>query len=70
MVAMVDNTGTSFTIGAASISGLFACTWIDDTHVLSGGDSQHQPRVAEITAGAMVPVAAQGDCGGRIPGGL
>ncbi|TMC84872.1 MAG: hypothetical protein E6J06_05385 [Chloroflexi bacterium] len=70
MVAMVDNTGTSFTVGAASINGLFACTWIDDTHVLSGGDSQHQPRVAEITAGAMVPVAAQGDCGGRIPGGL
>ncbi len=70
MVALVDNAGTSFTIGAASINGLFACTWIDDTHVLSGGDSQHQPRVAEITAGAMVPVAAQGDCGGRIPGGL
>jgi len=70
MVAMVDNTGTSFTVGAASINGLFACAWIDDTHILSGGDSQHQPRVAEITAGAMAPVAAQGDCGGRIPGGL
>ena len=70
MVALVDNNGTSFTIGAASIAGMFACTWIDDTHVLSGGDAQHQPRVAQVTSGGMVPVAAQGDCAGRLPGGL
>jgi hypothetical protein len=69
-VAFVDNTGTSFTIGAASINGMFACAWIDDAHVISGGDPQHQPRVATVTTGAVVPVAAQGDCGGRIPGGL
>jgi hypothetical protein len=68
--AFVDNNGTSFTIGAASISGMFACAWIDDGHVLSGGDPQHQPRVATVTTGVVVPVAAQGDCGGRIPGGL
>ena len=70
MVAMVDNNGTSFTIGAATISGMFACGWIDDGHVISGGDAQHQPRVATVTTGAVVPVAAQGDCGGRLPGGL
>jgi len=70
MVAFVDNSGTSFTIGAASINGMFACTWIDDGHVLSGGDAQHQPRLATVTTGAIVPVAAQGDCGGRLPGGL
>jgi len=69
-VAMVDNSGTSFTIGAPTITGMFACTWIDDNHVLSGGDAQHQPRVATVTTSAMVPVAAQGDCGGRLPGGL
>ena len=69
-VAMVDNTGTSFTIGAASIAGMFACGWIDNDHVLSGGDSQHQPRVAAVVEGKVVPVPAQGDCGGRIPGGL
>jgi hypothetical protein len=69
-VAMVDNNGTSFTIGAPSIAGMFACTWIDDAHVLSGGDAQHQPRVATVTTSAVVPVAAQGDCGGRLPGGL
>jgi hypothetical protein len=50
--------------------GLPACGWIDDTHVLSGGDAQQQPRVGDLTSGNMVPVAAQGDCGGRIPGGL
>jgi hypothetical protein len=70
MVAFVDNSGTSFTIGAATIAGMFACGWIDDQHVISGGDPQHQPRVATVTTGAMVPVAAQGDCGGRLPGGL
>jgi hypothetical protein len=69
-VAMVDGTGTSFTTGAASITGMFACGWIDNDHVLSGGDSQHQPRVAAIVEGKVVPVPAQGDCGGRIPGGL
>ena len=70
MVAMVDNNGTSFTIGAASIAGMFACGWIDDTHVMSGGDAQHQPRIAQPVAGTIVPVAAEGDCGGRLPGGL
>lgn len=70
MVMFVDNSGTSFTLGAGTISAMFACTWIDDTHVLSGGDAQHQPRVAEITSGKMVPVTAQGDCAGRLPGGL
>ncbi len=69
-VAMVDNSGTSFTIGAATIPGMFACGWIDKDHVLSGGDAQHQPRVAAVVEGSVVPVAAQGDCGGRIPGGL
>jgi hypothetical protein len=69
-VAMVDNTGTSFTIGAPSISQMLACAWIDDTHVLSGGDPQHQPRVAEVVSSTIVPVPASGDCGGRIPGGL
>jgi hypothetical protein len=69
-VAFVDNSGTSFTIGAPTIAGMFACAWIDDNHLLSGGDAQHQPRVATATTSAMVPVAAQGDCAGRLPGGL
>jgi hypothetical protein len=69
-VAMVDSTGTNFTIGAPSISQMFACTWIDDTHVMSGGDPQHQPRIAQVVSSTIVPVAASGDCGGRIPGGL
>lgn len=69
-VAFVDNIGTSFTIGAPAIAGMFACTWIDDSHVLSGGDVQHQPRVATVTTSAVVAVAAQGDCAGRLPGGF
>jgi len=49
---------------------LIACGWIDSTHLLSGGDVQRQPSVANVTDGQVVPVAAQGECGGRIPGGL
>lgn len=49
---------------------LAACGWIDDTHLLSGGDAQHQPSVGNVTTGQVVPVAALGDCAGRIPGGL
>jgi len=49
---------------------LAACGWFDNTHLLSGGDVQHQPSVGDISTGQVVPVAAQGDCAGRIPGGL
>ena len=69
-VALIDNGGTSIQGTSVSMPGMFACTWIDDTHLLSGGDPQHQPRVATVANGSMVPVAAQGDCGGRLPGGL
>lgn len=47
-----------------------ACGWIDDTHLLSGGDALKQPLVGDTTNGRVVPVAATGDCGGRVPGGL
>jgi hypothetical protein len=69
-IALVDNTGTSLQGTNIAIAGLFACAWIDDAHLLAGGDSQHQPRVANVTTSAVVPVPAQGDCGGRLPGGL
>jgi len=69
-VALVDNTGTTIVGTTRSLAGLFACTWIDDTHLLGGGDSQHQPRVGDVSTGTMAPVPAQGDCAGRLPGGL
>jgi hypothetical protein len=49
---------------------LTACGWIDNTHLLSGGDAQHQPSVGDIATGQVLPVPAVGDCAGRIPGGL
>jgi hypothetical protein len=69
-VAFVDNTGTTFTGGGSAMAGMFTCGWIDDTHVLGGGDTQQQARVGDVTNGTMAPVAAQGDCAGRVPGGL
>ena len=69
-VALVDNTGTVIQDSGKSIPNLFACTWVDDSHVLAGGDPQHQPRLADVTSGSLAPVAAQGDCAGRLPGGL
>jgi hypothetical protein len=76
-VAEVSNNGTFIHEGQGGHglsprgSGPFACTWIDDTHVLSGGDPQHQPVIADAVGGApAIPVPAQGDCAGRLPGGL
>lgn len=71
LVALTDfGTGTTIVNGANRTMALQACGWIDATHLLAGGDTQQQPRVGDVTTGTIVPVAAQGDCGGRIPGGL
>lgn len=68
-LALVDNNSTTFD-GVKQTLDLLACGWIDGTHVIAGGDTQQQPRVGDVTSGVILPVAAQGSCGGRIPGGL
>lgn len=68
-LALSTNTNETTVEGAKTLS-MNVCGWIDDTHVLAGGDTQQQPRVGDISTGQVVPVAAQGDCAGRIPGGL
>jgi hypothetical protein len=62
--------GTTTFNGASKTLSLTACGWIDSTHVISGGDVQQQPRIGNVTTGAVVPVAVQGTCAGRLPGGL
>jgi hypothetical protein len=47
-----------------------ACGWIDSNHLIAGSDSQVQTRVGDLTTGKVVPVAVQGACAGRLPGGL
>lgn len=69
-VALAPGPDTLLQGANRTITGMQACGWIDDTHLFSGGDAQHQPRVADVTTGNVAPIAAQGDCGGRIPGGL
>lgn len=51
------------------INGMQACVFIDDSHLLSGGDAQSQPKVA-VPNGSITPVSATGDCAGRVPGSL
>jgi hypothetical protein len=68
-VAVTDGTTTHLQYEQGSLA-MSVCGWIDDTHILDGGDTQHQPRVGTIGSGSIVPVAAQGVCAGRIPGGL
>ena len=68
-VALVVDSSTTFA-GAKQTLDMIACGWIDNTHVLAGGDSQSQPRIGDLTTGNIVPVSAQGVCGGTIPGGL
>ncbi len=58
------------TVEGYSTLNMLACGWIDDTHIIAGGDTQTQARVGDVTNGTIVPVAAQGDCAGRLPGGL
>jgi hypothetical protein len=64
------STGTTVLDGVGRTLNLPACGWIDSTHVFAGGDAQQQPRVGNIINGAVVHVAAQGACAGRLPGGL
>ena len=68
-VALVVDNATTFA-GAKQTLDMLACGWIDDTHVLAGGDAQLQPRIGDVATGNIVPVSAQGVCGGSIPGGL
>ena len=70
LVAISPSGDTVIQETSRTLAGMQACGWIDDNHVLSGGDAQHQPRVGDVTNGSAVAVAAQGDCAGRLPGGL
>ena len=69
-VALTLNGETVIQESSKTFPGMQACGWIDETHVFSGGDAQRQPRVGDVTTGNVVPIAAQGDCVGRLPGGL
>lgn len=69
MVALVSSAKTSFDGGGQDLS-MQACGWIDSQHVISGGDAQQQPRIGVVNTGTLIPVAAQGTCAGRLPGGL
>lgn len=68
-VALVIDNQTTFA-GAKQTLDLVACGWIDGSHVIAPGDTESQARVGDVTTGNIVPVAAQGVCAGRIPGGL
>jgi hypothetical protein len=80
-VAMTANSNTTFTSegdpGWHTLTGMVTCGWIDDQHLLAGGDDYHlSPRVADVISGKIVGIPptggpvnfAQGDCAGRIPG--
>ena len=71
LVAIVSTSDPTTTLFPSKATvALVACGWIDNSHLLTGGDTQRQPRVADIVTGKISPVPAQGDCAGRIPGGL
>lgn len=70
-VALVDSgAGTTTFTGVKQTMNLLTCGWMDSTHVFSGGDTQQQALVGDVTTGNIVPIAAQGTCGGTLPGGL
>ncbi len=68
--AMVTNVADTTVEGShTTFFRLQVCGWIDSTRLL-GTDPQGLAQVADFVTGAFVQVAAQGSCGGRIPGGL
>lgn len=58
------------TVEGAQTLAMDVCGWIDNTHIIAGGDAQSQPRIGSISTGVIVPVPALGDCAGRLPGGI
>jgi hypothetical protein len=70
LVAIASGNDTLIQESSRTFPLMQACGWIDATHVFSGGDTQRQPRVGDVTTGNLTPIEAQGDCAGRIPGGL
>jgi hypothetical protein len=66
--AVASNGTTVVLVGGSG--NLEACEWMDGYHLLAGGDAQQQPRIWDLTKTNLIPVAAQGDCAGRIPGSL
>ena len=68
-IAVSDGTTTRLAYEQGTLL-MDVCGWIDNTHLIFGGDVQQQPRVGNIATGALVPVAAKGACAGRLPGGL
>lgn len=70
LVAIASGNDTVIQESSRTFPMMQACGWIDDTHVFSGGDTQRQPRIGDVTSGNLTPIGAQGDCAGRIPGGL
>ncbi len=69
-VVAVPTNSTTTLEGVGRTLNMLVCGWMDATHVISGGDIQQQPRIGDVTTGKVIPVAAQGTCAGRLPGGL
>ena len=69
--AMVSG-GETVVEGSLATFGMPVCGWIDSTRLLeAGGPSTGTfPSVADIVANSVNGVGAEGDCAGRIPGGL
>jgi hypothetical protein len=74
--AYLSPDGSSIAVVGAGVTNIFAggsknfeaCGWIDSTHMIGGASAQ--PRVWDFTKASLIPVAAQGTCAGRLPGGL
>ncbi len=66
LIAVVGVGVTNIFVGGSK--NFEACGWIDSTHMIGGTSAQ--PRVWDFTKANLIPVAAQGTCAGRLPGGL
>jgi len=71
LVSPVQSNGDALLVrGDGKTPAMGVCGWIDGDTILAGGDVNTQPRVGSFVTGQVTPVAAQGECAGRIPGAL
>ncbi len=49
---------------------MFACGWIDDTHLLGAGAGNAPATIGNLSEGTVTTLTVAGSCAGRIPGGL
>jgi hypothetical protein len=70
LIAVPDGTSTRIPYQNIKPLSMFACGWIDDTHLLGVGAGNAPATIGSLTDGTVTTLTVAASCAGRIPGGL